>query len=169
MTPDTTIRDATEKESRYQLVVQLGTGGASLTNDLKRILHSVDAAQQTAHVLLAFSEFSEATGGHVQLRPEYHYVPVLIGDDGEAVPLYHFVEVLDGLVGYDQIRQALPTLSYGQIDGAISFLRKVAQYNPREIDFDELEDEEIRSNPAFLNELRRALADKETSRVLNRD
>jgi hypothetical protein len=56
-----------------------------------------------------------------------------------------------------------------QIDGAISFLRKVAQYNPHEIDFDAMEDEEIRSDPAFLDELRRALADKETSRVLNRD
>ena len=32
-----------------------------------------------------------------------------------------------------------------------------------------LEDEEMRSDPAFLDELRRALADKETSRVLNRD
>ncbi|MGZ8842598.1 MAG: hypothetical protein ACXW18_02980 [Pyrinomonadaceae bacterium] len=132
-------------------------------------MRSVNTAQQTAHVLVAFSTFSEATGGYVQLRPEYQYVPVLIGDDGEAVPLYHFVEVLDGLVAYDQIRQELPTLSYVQIDGALSFLRRVAQYNPREIDFDALEDEEIRSNPAFLNELRRALADKETSRVLNRD
>lgn len=169
MTSDTTIKDATRNESPHQLVVQLGTGGTSLTSDLKRILHSVDAAQQAAHVLLAFSQFSEATGGHVQLRPEYQYVPVLIGDDGEAVPLYHFVEILDGLVGYNQVMQALPTLSYAQIDGALSFLRKVAQYNPRDIDFDALEDEEMRSNPAFLNELRRALADKETSRVLNRD
>ena len=168
MTPDATIRDATKKESCHQFVVQLGTG-TSLTDDLKRILQSVNAAQQTAHVLFALSQFSEAAGGHVQLRPEYEYVPVLIGDDGVAVPLYHFVEVLDGLVGYDQIKQELPTLSYVQIDGAISFLRKVAQYNPRYIDFDLLEDQEIRSDPAFLNELRRALGDKETSRVLNRD
>jgi hypothetical protein len=169
MTPDTTIRDATEKESRHQWVVQLSTGAVSLTDDLNRILQSVGKAQQTAHVLLTLSKLSEATGGHVQLRPEYQFVPVLIGDDGEAVPLYHFVEVLDGLVGYDQIKQELPTLSYVQIDGAISFLRKIAQYNPREIDFDALEDEETRSDPAFLNELRRALADKETSRVLHRD
>lgn len=168
MTPDTTIRDATEKKSRPQWVVQLGTGTVSLTDDLNRILRSVGAAQQNAHVLLTFSKLSEATGGHVQLRPEYQYVPVLIGDDGEAVPLYDLVEVLDGLVGYDQIKQELPTLTYEQIDGAISFLRKVAQYNPVEIDFDELEDEETRS-PAFLDELRRALADKETSRVLARD
>lgn len=169
MTPDTTIRDATQRESRQQLVVQLGTGADTLTCDLKRILQTVNTAQQTAHVLITFSRFSEATGGHVQLRPEYQYVPVLIGDDGEAVPLYHFVEVLDGLVAYDQIKQQLPTLSFTQIDGAISFLSKVAQYNPHNIDFDALEDEAIRSDPAFLNELRRALDDKETSRVLNRD
>ena len=169
MTPDITIKDSTRRESSNPLIVQLGTGAANLTDDLDRILRSVLTAQQTVHTLLAFSNFSEATGGYVQLRPEYQYVPVLIGDDGEAVPLYHFVEVLDGLVEYDQVRQQLPTLSYVQIDGAISFLRKVAQYNPREIDFDALEDEEIRSNPAFLDELRHALADKETSRVLNRD
>lgn len=103
------------------------------------------------------------------MRPAFHYIPVIIGDGGRAVPLYQFVEVLDEIVDYDSVIAELPHLSYAQVGGAISFLRKIAQFNPRNIDIDYIEDQQLSEDPVFVEELRKALADKETSRVLSRD
>src|SRR5437764_6184681 len=72
---------------------------------------------------------SEATGGYVKLLPQCHYCPVLIDAHDKAVPLFEFVEVLDGIIDYDQIKEELPSLSYAQIHGSMLFLRKVAQFN----------------------------------------
>lgn len=93
----------------------------------------------------------------------------LIGADNRTLPLYHFVEVLDELVDYDSVIGELPYLSHAQVSGAISFLRKLAQVNPNNLDPDAFEDEGITGDPVFMDELRKALADKETSRVLSRD
>jgi len=110
---------------------------------------------------------SESTGNYVQVRPDMSYCPVLIGRDGSTVFLYEFVEVLDGVVDYDKIIQELPSLSYAQIHGAISFLRKMAQFNLAGKDIDELEDEFLAQDETFIEGLKRALADQEITRVLN--
>src|SRR6266487_2658348 len=132
------------------------------TLTIDRFLRESAHARQSAQMIYFLSRCSDATGGFVQLNPEYQYVPILMGDDGVPIPLYHCVEVLDEFVEYDQVKKELPTLSYSQINGAISFLRKVVQYNPSNIDFDLIEDQKISTDPIYLNELRRALADEET-------
>lgn len=125
-----------------------------------------------AHAKRLVIAMARSLKAHEELFGEINadpYIPMLIGSDNEAVPLYHFVEVMDEIVDYDLVRQELPTLSYAQIGGAISFLRKVSQINPQGADLDILEDMELSEDPAFLDELREALADEETSRVFNRD
>jgi hypothetical protein len=96
-------------------------------------------------------------------------LPALIGSDERPVFLYQFVEALDGLVDYDSIKETFPTLSYAQIDGAMSFLRKAAQLNARGVDIDELESEADADDARLIDALRNALNDRETSRVLNND
>jgi hypothetical protein len=130
--------------------------------------------KQRAHfeilgALLAFQRISKTTGGYVRILPELSWCPVLIGSDQRIIPLYQVVEAIDGLVDYDAIREEFPTLSYAQIHGALSFLRKIAQLNIKGIDIDEMEDEELAQDENFMTELRRGFADQEISRVLNFD
>jgi len=108
---------------------------------------------------------SDSTGGHVKFYEEHMHFPVLIGDDDRPVSLFLFVEVLDQLIDYGAIREELPSLSYAQIAGAISFLREIAQINPDGIDIDEREAEE--DEQELLNQLREGLADQEIARVLH--
>lgn len=112
---------------------------------------------------------SEATGGYVKLLPENRYCPVLIGDNERIIPLFTFIEVLDEALDYYEIIKRLPGISYTHIHEALNFLRKLSQFNIAGIDFDDLEDEAIAKDKAFLDELRRGFADKETTRVLNHD
>lgn len=164
------IHDTTaDLANNRQFVFRENTGVGSLTANLDQYLHSLTVAQHAAHMVLVFSHCSDATGGYAQMRPEYHYIPVMMGTDGRMVSLYHFVEVLDEVIDYDLVIAELPHLSYAQVGGAISFLRKIVQLNPRDIDIDALEDAETIEDPLFMDELKKALADKETSRVLNRD
>jgi len=124
--------------------------------------------QSAAQFVHLFSLCSEATGGYIRLKPEHRFFPVLIGDGNTVIPLYEFVEVLDEVLDYDLLLKELPSLSYSHVGGALAFLRRLAQTNPANIDLDQIEDDEMLSSPAFLEELRTALADKETSLVLHR-
>lgn len=131
------------------------------------IMQKAERAHRFATTLRVLADASTATGGHVIFSPDYHFFPVLLGGDSQPVPLYELVEVLDGLVDYAALKEEFPSLSYAQINGALLFLRKVAQFNVHGVDVDEMEAAEIADNPAFLEELRRAVADQEISRVLN--
>lgn len=150
------------------VIAEANTEWPSLTAELGLYLQNLNILQNAASIVRVFSQCSEETGYHVQIRPDHGFFPVLAGDDGQVIPLYHFVEVLDEVVDYDLVVGELPSLSYSQVAGAISFLRKLSQTNPKNIHLDRLEDDEL-SSPAFITELRSALADEETSRVLNRD
>jgi hypothetical protein len=143
---------------------------ASLTSEeVDKALDSINKAHKLAGVLSALLKVSEDTGSYVQMPVKLKFLPVLIGQDNEVIPLYHFVEALDEAVDYDRIQNALPTLSYAQIHGAISFIRRLSQFNMAEIDIDQLEDEDTAQNESLLNELTKALADKEITRVLHHD
>lgn len=133
------------------------------TNIFDQTLH----IQKALSVVESLLRASVATGSHVQLVPEISFCPVLIGDDKSPVYLYEFVEALEDVVDYDEIKKELPSLSVGQIGGAIAFLRKISQFNVKGIDIDELEDEELVNDAAFLSELRKAFADQEVARVLH--
>ena len=121
---------------------------------------TLSPAQNT---VLLLHKASEATGGYVRFPSECFYCPVLFGHDDSLVPLFEFVEVLDTVVDYDKIKDELPSLSYAQIHGSLMFLRKVAQFNITDKDIDE----ELADESTFIDELRRAFADQEKTRVLN--
>ena len=161
------ISDTTERPRQLGLITRENTGSSLRPADVDRALHQLSALQSATHILHIFSRCAEATGGYVQLRPEHRFFPVLIGKENAVTPLYEFVEMLDEVLDYDLVLKELPTLSYSHIGGAIAFLRRLAQSNPTNIDIDELEDKAL-SSPAFIEDLRTALADKETSRVLDR-
>jgi hypothetical protein len=110
---------------------------------------------------------SRSTGGFVKFLDDHADLPVLLGNDGNPVALFEFIEAIDGVVDYEALREELPTLSYAQINGAISFLRKVAQFNTNGVDIDDLEDQETANDPDLIEAMKKAIADQETSRVLN--
>lgn len=112
-------------------------------------------------------EVNIATGGYVSLLPDYQFCPVVKGSNGQIAPLYQIVEAIDGLIDYEHLKEEFPFLSYAQISGAILFLRKVMQLNVAGIDIDECENEELTANSSFIEELTRAINDREISRVLN--
>jgi hypothetical protein len=148
----------------------LGTGGG-MGGELSKMLTlageaSIGVLNRIAY-LKTLLESSDSTGGYVQIQQELGCLPALIGNDERPVFLYEFVEALDGAVDYDVLKEEFPTLSYAQINGAINFLRKVAQFNMRGVDIDALEDEEDANDEELMNALRNALTHGETSRVLN--
>jgi hypothetical protein len=134
---------------------------------MSQLLERNFLVQKSAIVLEWLAKNSVATGGAVQLKPEFYFCPVLIGSDGAPVALYELVETIDGLINYDKIKEELPSLSYNQIYSAIAFLRKAAQFNITGRDIDDLEDEELAQDEELIAELKRALADQEITRVLN--
>lgn len=110
---------------------------------------------------------SESTGGYVKFVPEFAHCPVLLGNDGQPVALFEFIEAIDGVIDYESLKEELPTLSFAQINGAILFLRKAAQFNTEGIDIDEVEDLEAANDPHLIEALKQAIADQETARVLD--
>jgi hypothetical protein len=119
------------------------------------------------NIVLLLYRASRSAGDYVKLMPKYRFCPVLLNEDQSVVPLYEFVEVLDGITEYDKIKAELPGLSYAQINGALMFLRKVAQFNSADVDIDDLEDDRTTNDQNFIEELRQALFDQEKTRVLD--
>lgn len=129
------------------------------------ILPHLNVSPKDAANLELYHRASEKSGGKVIMDQEYGYLPVLIGRDNELIPLYKFVEVIDEITDYNRIEQEFPTLSFGQIMSAISFLRNMAQFNTRNIDIDELEDKPFAEDPDFQAAIRASLEDQEGMRV----
>jgi len=119
------------------------------------------------NIALLLYRASKSTGDYVKLLPKHRFCPALINDDQTVVGLYQFVELLDEITDYDKIKKELPGLSYAQINGALMFLRKISQFNIDDVDMDDLEEEGISKDPEFISQLRQALADQETIRVLD--
>lgn len=110
---------------------------------------------------------AEAHNRVVRFLPN-SFLPVLWGGDGEPVFLYHFVEGLDAAVDYKELQSQFPSLTLGQIGGAIAFLRGLSQFNVRGVDIDALEDLGLESAPEFQEQIRQSLKEGPSS-VLNRD
>jgi hypothetical protein len=148
--------------------LSIGTTERTDTSTLGYLSYRLTDLQGRLGMIEVFSNFSESTGGYVKLLEEYDYFPVLIGNDGRPIPVFVLVEVMDGAVDYDNIKEQLPTLSYSQIHSAIDFLRKVSQLNLHGLDVDEIEDESEAQDLELINALESGLADKEIARVLYR-
>ena len=114
-----------------------------------------------------YASVSETSGGFVQVRSEHACLPLMIGSDGQPVFLYMLVEFLDEYADYGELKGEFPTLSYGQIAGAMSFLRKLAQFNLSGIDIDKEEDDSLENSEEFQAIIERAVKDQETLRVLD--
>jgi hypothetical protein len=152
-----------------KLIIRQDSEPQSQLERIDEVLRQAADVQKIGGLLHKLIKFGEDTGNYVQLLPQYKFLPVLVDVNEQPIPLYHFVEVLDEVVDYSKLQQEFPTLSFAQIDGAIAFLRKIAQFNSAEIDLDEFEDRDDTQDQELLNELGRALADQETSRVLHHD
>src|SRR5574341_1536712 len=139
------------------------------SQDLNRLLGRWSEYQKQLEIMQVLMSYSESTGGHVQFPRRFHYLPVLIGADNRPILLFRFMQVVDEQIDYSKIKEEFANLSYAQIDGAISFLRKLAQINAFGIDVDDVEDEVESEDPELLDELKRGLADQETARVLHND
>lgn len=144
--------------------------------DVRRLLNAtVDAQskmslyQHVANIVTLFNQASNDTGGYVRLAVEYSFCPVLIGNDNTPVPLYELIEVIDESIDYEQLLEDFPNLSYSQIDGAISFLRKIAQFNAKGVNIDDIIDETILSDRNFVSVLSNSYPSKENNCVLNFD
>jgi len=142
---------------------------SEVVGQVKMIVETTVYAQLVPAVLDLFVKASETTGSYVELSPEFYFCPTLKDNLGRVVPLYEFVEILDELIDYEDIKKELPTFSFAQINGAISFLRRIAQFNTAGIDIDAVMDEDLAQDQVFLDELRQGLADQESNYVLNLD
>jgi hypothetical protein len=118
-------------------------------------------------VLKQYSACNDAIGNYISLRQDLAFCPALIGPDDRIVFLFQFVEMLDGLIDYENVQRLLPGFSFKQIGGAIAFLRKLAQFNLNGIDIDTFIDSEDTADVELINNLRSTLPIRETSLVLN--
>jgi len=142
----------------------------SIQQNLEELTFASNATVNSLNKIALFKkliECSMSAGGYVRFSPEIGYLPALIDSNSKPVYLYQLIELIDELLDYDQVKEECPTLSYAQIGGAMAFLRKIAQLNPKEVDIDELEDEFISENPELVGELRQALADREIVNVFS--
>lgn len=122
---------------------------------------------QKMTILGQYSQYNEAVGAPIELLPEYSFCPVLTGQDRKPVFLFQFIEVLDGLIDYQEVKKQLPGLSFRQIGGAIAFLRKLTQFNFKGIDIDAFIDSEESIDQELQDNLRSALSVREASIVLS--
>lgn len=154
----------TTVDSDESTVVSPSYIGQAIVDDLTGYADVSFATLSSITLIKTLAELSVSTEGYVQLLPEMSYMPVLIGNDEQPVYLYQLVEILESYLDYDALLAEFPTLNFSQISGAISFLRKVAQINSRQIDVDELEDQ---LDTEFLDELRQAFEERgNVARVL---
>ena len=105
-----------------------------------------------------FHEIAESTKSIVSMSSQYANVPVIIGGDGEPVPLYRFVSEIDAALDFSELCEQLPTLTSGQIGAGIEFIRRAMQFNTAGLDIEALEDDQIESTPEFQNTIREALS-----------
>lgn len=108
-------------------------------NQIKVWSGQLTAMQTISDSIRVFAKASEASGGFVVIHPDFNCLPVLLGKDGSLVFLYQFVEAIDEKLDHDELKAEYPMLSYGQIAGGIAFLRRLAQFNDKNVDIDELE------------------------------
>lgn len=133
--------------SAYSALAQLNSSAAKL-----------DAATNVFHY---YAQESDACGRAVLFNPQIGCLPYMLGDDNNPVFLHKFVEVIDEYIDHAVLKAEFPNLSYGQIAGAISFLRKLAQFNINGIDIDDLEDAEREASPEFQAMIEQSLAEQE--------
>ena len=151
----------------HQIQMAAGSTASKLGSHISTFMETTAHYRALMTVLDTFNEWSVDTGGHVQLLQEFSFCPVLMGSDSLPVFLYEFIEIIDETVDYDRIREELPTITSAQIDGAISFIRRLTQFNMKNVDIDGLIDQELTQSNNLLIGLTEGLGDQENNLVLN--
>ncbi len=108
-------------------------------------------------VLWQYSRYNDAVGRPIQLLPQYSFCPALMQINERPLFLFQFVDVLDEVIDYEAVRERLPGLSFGQIGGAIAFIRKLSQFNLKGINIDDILESQEATNETLIDNLRAAL------------
>ena len=158
------VQDSLDTAPNYWRVVQ-----QTLTDGQQFYQQMFNDALGLNAQIQMFQEASVKSGGVVIISPRYVCLPVLLGNDGEPVPVYEIIEEWDALTDYDDLQERFPTLSYMQIAGVVAFIRKVMLFNAKRQDVDDLISRETEGNPDIQDAVRKSLADEEIARVLVAD
>jgi hypothetical protein len=153
----------------YAIQANTATGGYELSEFLSQYRMDTACKLGLLGVVDFYNVSSVSSSGYVMILPQYSFCPALIGSDNQPVFLFDFVEVIDELLDYDRIKEEIPNISYAQIDGAISFIRKLLQFNSKSLDIDDLREEMSSRNELFLDRLRSSLITSEPTIVLDFD
>jgi hypothetical protein len=153
----------------YPIQANTATAGYDLAQRVDEYRMTTGCWLGVVGVIDFYNSASISSSGFVMIQPQYSFCPTLIGNDNQPVFLFDFVEVIDGLLDYDRIKEEIPNISYAQIDGAISFIRKLLQFNSKSLDIDDLSEEIASQNQPFLERLRSSLTTTEPASVLDLD
>jgi hypothetical protein len=134
-----------------------GNTAALTTSDFYQMHQQGNLMMSAASSAIFFARASERSGGTVVLNPQYGCLPMIMGRDEKPVLMYKFVEVLHELISLSEVQQELPSLSYKQIEGGITFLRVLAQFNTRDLDIDLEEERHLEADEDFQREIKAAL------------
>lgn len=139
----------------------LGYSGYTTTDFALASQHLSEMASVTKTAGV-FAQACERSGGTVVLNPDFGCLPMIIGRNREMVLMYKFVEVLHELTSLADIQRELPSLSYRQIEGGITFLRSLTQFNMRGVDIDAEEEQLLEASPKFQQQIKDALKMEQT-------
>lgn len=114
---------------------------------------SLDEINKVFKAIEVFQDISQKSEGEIKLLEKYGFFPVLIGKDQEPFPLYSFIEVLDGLIEYNEILDEIPSITLTQVQNTMTFLRKLTSINIFNADLDELEDSIDSDNSDYFQKL----------------
>lgn len=165
------MMDKILNDTGMEIVFRITSSGYSSEiahQKLRFLEQTASRVQNTLAEIRFLQRSSESTYNNVQLLEDFSFCPVLIGNDQHPIFLSNFIEVVDELLDYDKIKGEFPTLSFAQIHGAIEFLKKISQFNSKGIDIEDFEDSVISENEELIQALKAAIANQETTRVLNR-
>jgi hypothetical protein len=160
-----TLKNSAGTASQYDIVILYDTSNRITSDAYNLAAQQAESVATLFSLLAVYAKASEDSGNVVVIDRRFSNLPILVGDDGKPILLYQFVEAIDETVDYERLQEEFPILSYGQIMGAIAFLRKLAQFNIDGLDIDALEDELIEGNENFQSIILNALADQEVTSV----
>jgi len=148
------------------LISTNNTSRPNTSSDIAVLRDEITTRSATINVLEFYDIASAKTGGVVLFDQKYGFIPIIVGGDDKPILLYKFIEVLDELVDYDELQAEFPTLTFGQIAGAISFLRTLAQFNGRGIDVEDIENRLIHAETDLQATIEDSLSKQGEVRVL---
>ena len=130
---------------------------------------SLDEINKVIKAIEVFQDISQKAEGEIKLLEKYGFFPILMDKNQDPFPLYSFIEVLDGLVDYNEILNEIPSITIAQVQNTITFLRKLTSINIFNADLDEIENSDDSENFELIQKLIEANTEKGVKRVLYHD